>query len=100
MIWEDLRKDVVKIFQKKLKKFGIQATVELYFIEDPTIVDEYVYGEAFPNENRIWLQVVAPYASMREIKKIICHELLHLKNPKLDHNSKKFENLVRDYMKN
>jgi hypothetical protein len=100
MAWEDLRKEIIEIFQKKSKKLCMQVKMELDFIEDPPIVDEYVYGEAFPNENRIWLQVVAPYASIREITMTICHELVHLKNPTLNHDSKKFENLVRNYMKN
>jgi predicted metal-dependent hydrolase len=72
--------------------------MNLEFIEDAPIVDEYVYGEAFPDKNKIWIQIVAPYASVKDITQIICHELIHLKFPELDHDSNIFENMVRDCM--
>jgi predicted metal-dependent hydrolase len=74
--------------------------MDIEFIEDSPIADEFVYGEAFPDKNKIWIEVVAPYASMKEITQIICHELIHLKFPKLNHDSKIFEKMVRDCMKN
>ena len=74
--------------------------MDLQFTEDAPIVDEYVYGEAFPNENKIWLEVVVPYASTKEITEIICHELLHIKYPELSHDSEAFEKMVKISMKN
>lgn len=100
MDWKDLRRRIEKIFQEKSKKLGLKAKMELQFIEDAPICGEYVYGEAFPNKNKIWLEVVAPYASIKEITNILCHELIHLKFPKLDHNSELFEETVRNAMKN
>lgn len=98
MYWEDLRKKMEEIFYKKSKKIEINAKMEMQFIEDAPITGEYVYGEAFPDKNKIWLEVVAPDASIREITKIICHELIHLKYPELNHDSEIFKKLIRDYM--
>jgi len=97
MYWENLRRKMEEIFDKKSKKIGLNAKMEIHFIEDAPIIGEYVYGEAFPDKNKIWLEVVAPDASIREITKIICHELIHLKYPELSHDSEIFEKLVRDY---
>ncbi|MGF3584332.1 MAG: hypothetical protein ACQXXD_01255 [Thermoplasmatota archaeon] len=74
--------------------------MDVHFIEDAPICDEFVYGTAFPKENRIWLEVVAPYASIKKIKEIMCHELMHLKFPKLSHDSELFKKMVRNAMKN
>ena len=99
MHWmEDLRKEMEGIFYKKSKRIGLNAKMEIHLIEDAPIVGEYVYGEAFPDKNKIWLEVVAPDASIKEITKIICHELIHLKYPELNHDSEIFKKLVRDYM--
>jgi len=100
MEWDDLRKDIEVIFHKKSEKLGIRANIELQFIEDAPIVWEYVYGEAFPDENKVWLEVVAPDASNKKITEHICHELIHLKFSDLNHDSEEFEEKVRECMKN
>jgi len=100
MDWRDLRKQVMKIFQKKSKKLDLNADMELHFIEDAPIGEEYVYGEAFPDKNKIWLEIVAPFASIKQITEIICHELIHIKFPELSHDSEMFEEMVRNSMKN
>ena len=98
MQWEHLDKKINEIFYKKLKKLGLNAEMEIQFIEDAPIIGEYVYGEAFPDKNKIWLEIVAPDASLKEITKIMCHELIHLKYPELGHDSEKFEKLVENCM--
>ena len=100
MNWKGLRWEMEKIFEKKTKKLGLKSNMEIQFIEDAPIGGEYVYGEAFPNENKIRLEVVAPDASIKEITKTICHELIHLKFPELNHDSEMFEEMVRNSMKN
>ncbi len=99
MEWIELRNDINEIFTTKSEKLGLNPKLELQFIEDAPIDGEFVYGEAFPNENRVWLEVVAPEASDEEILEILCHELVHLKHPELDHDSKNFEAMVKQYMK-
>jgi len=99
MSWEELRTDIERIFLRKMKKAGLFVSLDLHFIEDAPIVGDNVYGEAFPSEGRIWLEVVAPEASRREITETICHECVHMLRPDLDHDSEEFTRLVNELCK-
>jgi|GEM_PF-3086640 len=94
---EDVRKDIERIFGEKKKKLGVEATLELTFLSDFPVVGEYVYGEAFPTERRMVLDVYAPMATTKAITRTICEELMHIKRPELKHGTK-FWKLVRDAM--
>ncbi len=98
MDWDDLRCEIEGIFRVQAEGMGQDATMDLHLIEDTPIDGEYVFGEAFPDVNRIWLEVVAPDASSEKITEIICHELVHLKCPDLDHDSEVFTDLISLYL--
>lgn len=98
MEWDVLRKGIEDIFHKKSEKLGIRANLELHFTDYAPVEGEYVYGEAFPDENKVWLEVVALDASTTEIMEHICHELIHMKCPDLSHDSNKFKQMVRQCM--
>jgi len=59
-----------------------------------------VYGEAFPEEKRISLEIFAPDASIDEIERHICHELLHIKYPNISHDDYRFKEEVTRYLDN
>lgn len=99
MEWDGLRNEINEVFLNRSEKLGLNPRLELNFIDDAPVEGENVYGEAFPNENRVWLEVVAPDASDNEILEILCHELIHLKHPEMNHDSKSFEGMVRQCMK-
>jgi len=98
MNWDEIRREIIRIFQIQSQKINVVANFKLSLIEYAPIEGEYVYGEAFPEEKRIWLEVVAPDASNYEITETIIHELIHLKYPRLDHNSDIFNMKVKEYM--
>ncbi|MBA7680298.1 hypothetical protein ES703_88612 [subsurface metagenome] len=81
-----IRRDVERIFGEKRRRLEVDAKLDLHVetVEAPPIVDENVYGEAFPFEKppRVWMEVF-PEATTREITKIVCEELLHIKHPGL-----------------
>lgn len=58
-----------------------------------------VYGEAFPEEGRVKLEVFAPKVKDEEIEWNICHELVHIKHPELSHNDPQFNEEVKQYLK-
>lgn len=99
MEWDDLRSEINEIFLNRSEKLDLNPRLELEFIEEAPIEGENVYGQAFPNENRVWLEVVAPDASDNEILEILCHELIHLKYPELDHDLKSFKGRVKQCVK-
>ncbi|GAH90600.1 unnamed protein product, partial [marine sediment metagenome] len=82
----EIRRDVERIFEEKRHRLGVDAKLDLHVetVEAPPIVGENVYGEAFPFEKppRVWMEVF-PEATTREITKIVCEELLHVKHPEL-----------------
>jgi hypothetical protein len=77
---EELGKEIGRIFERKKREIGIEATLKLSFLEDFPIIGEYVYGQAFPNEKLVVLEVYALYATKKEITRTICEELLHIKH--------------------
>jgi len=87
--------EIERIFQEKKNKLQVEATLELTFLQDFPMIGEYVYGEAFPLEKRITLDIYAPMATRRAITKIICEELMHIKHPELSHGAR-FWRLVRE----
>lgn len=87
-------REIREIFARMAQKLGLDPTFDLNFIDDTPIIGEHVFGEAFPDENRVWLEV-APEATDEEIQRTICHELIHLKYPEMDHDSAEFEVEVR-----
>jgi hypothetical protein len=101
---EKLKQDVERIFNEKCHRlsFGdIVLKVEVATdIWGPPVVGENVYAEAFPFENppRIWIEVW-PEATNREIAKIVCHELVHIKHPELAEESEEFKKKVQTYMR-
>ena len=94
MEWNSVRQEILEIFKDKSEKLGINPDLEIEFIEDAPVLGEYVYGEAFPDINKVWLQIVAPDASDDKIMEIVCHELIHIKYTELDHNKPKFQKMV------
>lgn len=99
MEWIELSNEINEMFSQKAKKLGLNPKLDLNFIEDTPIIGENVFGEAFPDENRVWLEVVAPEASDREILKTLCHELIHIKHPDWNHDSQIFKKAVNQCMK-
>lgn len=93
----EIKKQVERTFERKKKKLGLEATLELDFIDDFPVIGEYVYGEAFPKECRVTLDVFAPFATNKEITETVCEELMHIKHPELKHGPK-FWRLVRECM--
>ena len=98
MKWNELRRDIEDLFRKKSEKLDIRPNLDLHLIEDAPVEEEHVYGEALPNENKLWLEVVAPDASDNEILEILCHELVHLKYPGWDHESDESNKKVKECM--
>jgi hypothetical protein len=82
----DIMKEIDDIFENKKKEFGIEAKLDLIFLDHPPIVGKFVYGEAFPFERppRIRLEVVAIDATAEEITTVLCDELVHIKYPELE----------------
>ena len=81
----EVRQEIEKIFEGKKKKLGVEAELDLEFLDHPPIVDKNVYGEAFPERKLVTLDVFAPDATTGEIEGIICEELGHIKHPELRH---------------
>lgn len=83
----EVRRDVERIFEEKRHRLGVEARLDLHVetVEAPPIVGENVYGEAYPFERppRVHIEVFAPDATTKEITKIVCEELLHIKRPEL-----------------
>lgn len=81
----EVRRDVERIFEEKRRRLGVEARLELEFLDHTPIVGKNVYGEAFPSERppRVHIEVFAPDARTREITEIVCEELLHVKHPEL-----------------
>ena len=96
-MWEELEEEIAAMFHAKTKEAGLKAYLDLTIMEDAPIDEEFVYGEAFPDEGRVMLDVVGPYASDEEIMETICHELVHMMHPEWDHYSNEFEEAVRDF---
>jgi len=93
----DIRTIIEKIFEEKQKSMGLEGvTLELSFPEDAPIIEKYVYGEAFPFEKppRIMLEVVVIDATLKEIKEIVCEELVHVKHPELKHGTPELEEKI------
>ena len=80
-----VRREVERIFEEKRHKLGVEARLELGFLDHVPIAGKYVYGEAFPHERppRVRLEVFAPDATTAEITRTVCEELLHVKHPEL-----------------
>lgn len=97
-IEEDTRKEIEKIFENKKRMLGVEARLDLCFLGDFPIIGAHVYGEAFPSEKRVSLDVFAPDATHSEIVKIICEELIHIKHPEFLNHGPKFWKLVRECM--
>ncbi|MEM2100326.1 MAG: hypothetical protein QXP45_03190 [Thermoproteota archaeon] len=96
-IEEEVRAEVEEIFEKKKREIGVEATLKLSFLADFPIIGEYVYGEAFPPEKRVVLEIYAPYATKRKIMKVICEELLHIKHPEILDHGPKLQKMMEEY---
>ncbi|MDI6889306.1 MAG: hypothetical protein QMC78_06475 [Methanocellales archaeon] len=81
----EVKREIERIFEEKKKKLGVEAELDLEFLDHPPVVDKNVYGEAFPERKRVMLDVFAPDATTEEIEGIICEELGHIKYPELRH---------------
>lgn len=88
----DVKQKINRIFQKKKQHLGIEVKLEIHFLENAPIIGENIYGESFPFENppRVRLEVFAPDVTRKEIIETICHELIHIKYPNLNHEDKEF----------
>ncbi len=98
MIELDVEREISKIFEEKKRKFGIDASLEVGFLGHAPIVGENVYGEAFPPEKRVVLEVFAPDATTESITEIICHELVHVEHPELKEECEEFRRRVHDVL--
>jgi len=82
----EMRKEIERIFEDEKHKLGVDARLDLHVetVKAPPIVEENVYGEAFPSERppRVWLEVF-PEATPKEITATVHEELLHVKHPEL-----------------
>jgi len=98
--WEKILRKDIKTWTKKasnvLKLKLPKITISL--IENSSTMGMYVFGEAFPSEHRIWIEIVTTFATDKAIIKLICHELVHLKYPELFHTAK-FNKIVNDCYK-
>lgn len=85
-----------RVFREKTEELGVDAVLDLRFLQDFPVVGKYVYGEAFPFETppKVVLEVFAPDATEQEIRSIICEELLHIKHPGLQHGEE-LDRLIR-----
>lgn len=101
---EESKKRLKSIFNKKIRKIFNgkknllklnNTDLDLVFIWNRPIIGENIYAQAFPNENRIKMEVFAPELTENDIIENVCHELIHIKNPNIDHHEKKFEEKVQ-----
>jgi len=93
--------EIRRTFSEKSNLLGITVILDIHFIDNPPIVGEAIYGEAFPFEKppRVWLEVFAPDVTREKIVEIICHELIHIKYPYLRHEDREFLERVEDCKK-
>lgn len=79
----ETEEEIRKIFEGKRRRLGVEARLEVGFLDHVPIVGKNVYGEAFPFErpSRVRIEVFAPDATIKEITEIVCEELLHIKHP-------------------
>ena len=100
----EVKKDIERIFEEKKTQLEVEAKLDVVFIDYAPIEGEFVYGEAFPFENppRVRLEVVALDATIEEITKVLCDELIHITEPELEQyipgtlkERKKFKNKIR-----
>jgi len=85
-----IERRIERTFERKKEKLGIEAELDLQILDHPPVVDENVYGEAFPEERRVMIDVF-PEATTGEIEAVVCEELAHVKHPELRHGSKFWE---------
>jgi hypothetical protein len=98
-IEKELRKDIRSIFEQKKQELGVDATLDLKFLNFTPIENEPIYGEAFPEEKRINIEVFAPDATKKDLTKTICEELLHIKYPQMLEHTQRFWGMVGACMK-
>lgn len=81
----EVGRDVARIFEEKRRRIGVDARLDLGFLDHAPVVGKNVYGEAFPLERppRVRIEVFAPDATTKEMKEIVCEELLHVRHPEL-----------------
>lgn len=82
---EEGRKRIEEVFDGKKAQMGVEAELELDFIDHMPGVDEPVYASAFPHEKppRVEMDVFLPDATDHDILETVCDELLHIKHPDL-----------------
>lgn len=100
---EKLKRDVERIFNEKRHWAGVNNIILQVSVATkiwgPPVVGENVYAEAFPHESppRVWIEVW-PEATNKEIAENICHELVHIKHPEVDHESEEFKKKIQACM--
>ena len=75
----------------------MNATLDLEFLNMTPIENEPIYGEAFPDEKRVKIEVFVPDATMKDLTKVICEELLHVKHPEILEHTPRFWGMVGAY---
>jgi len=92
LINKDVELEIRKIFAEKSNLLGVTVNLDIHFIDNTPIVGENIYGEAFPFETppRVWLEVFAPDVTGEDIIEMVCHELIHVKYPHLNHEDREF----------
>lgn len=79
----EVRREVEQIFEDEKHKLGVEAVLDLGFLDRTPITGKNVYGEASPFEEppRVKIEVFAPDATDEEITEVVLHELVHVKCP-------------------
>lgn len=100
-IERETEKFVKREFERKRKLVGVDAELDLNFVDDVSTVGDNVFGEAFPDEEppRVWLEVFAPDATEKELTKTICEELIHVKRPDMEKHGSVFYQSVKKCVK-
>lgn len=91
---KEVREEIKTIFERKKQELGVDVTLDLEFLNLTPIEDEPIYGEAFPDEKRIKIDVFAPDATTKDLTKTICEELLHVKHPEIPEHTPRFWGMV------
>jgi len=97
----ELRRKTEKIFEEKKRKLGVEAVLDLSFIDKVPIEEVYVYAEAFPFETppRVWMEIVRVWdVTTREITESICEELIHIKHPQIEEESEELKRKIQECM--
>ena len=92
-----IKDEISRMFERKRKFVNVEAKLDVGFLDHQPIEGESVYGEAYPFEKppRVRIDIFPIDATKKDIEATICHELVHIKHPELEHG-KEFEKKVKE----